>query len=418
MRFSLLLASRQRLELLIGMLESIKSTSVSSEIEVLIAIDSDDLTYNVAELEQDYSSIKLKFFIRERSEWMHKDYINWLYPMSSGKYLIVLNDDTVFNKHGWDNGGWNVLENYLSDKPDGVVYGFTETGSGNTLCTFPLFSRAAVEAVGWILPNERKNWGADHDVYAVYTHPLVNRKIYLPEISVQHRSIHTGSRGRDEISYSIEKSFMTQHNIHIPVLHYAKKISNFIRSHSSKSSSWSNLNINCLLISNGHPDQAIDSVLSQTNKDWELLVINGPTTKKDPRIIHHKMSFFPIGWTINEIFRQGLIHGHLVVCLKDGDRFYENAFQAFLNFFQERPEEYILRCAADVINGGHCGVRRAKERCDASLMQFCLRRDITNVLNPSRTLWPEVGRNLLDHMSQTAKVNMLDIKIGSTDDEF
>jgi len=420
MRFSLLLASRGRLDLLKNMLDSIcKQTKRHDLVEVLIAIDSDDPTYNIKQLETDYCSINLKLFVRERSEWMHRDYINWLYPNCSGKYIIVLNDDTIFSKDSWDLKGWDSLEQYVSGKPDGVVYGFTETGTGSTLCTFPLFSRNAIDALGWVLPNERKNWGADHDVYAIYSHPLVNRMLYLPEISIHHISVHTGRRGRDEISYSIERSFMSQHNVYIPVSHYVEKLSKYIKSCSPETTTWSGLDFSCILISNGNPDKAVESLMSQSISNWELIIINASNyNNKDSRIKHAEMSG-STGWCINECFRTGLIGGHLVVCMKDGDGFYDNAFKTFMNFFIGNPHEHLVRCAADVINEGiHCGFRRAIPRCDVSLMQICHRRDITNLLCPSRTLWPETGRDLLGHMGQTTKINLLDIKVGRTADEF
>ena len=404
MKFSILLASRQRLNLLTNMLNSILHTSRSREIEVLVAVDSDD-NYNIEELQNRYKAINLRFFVRERSEWMHRDYINWLYPFSSGKYVIVLNDDTIFMKNSWDINGWVALENYLSDKPDGVVYGFTETGSGKELCTFPLFSRMAIDALGWVLPDERKNWGADHDVKKIYS--SIGRSLYLPEIEISHISIHTGKRSRDNISYEIEKSFMTQHNVYIPIEHYVQKLSKYIKSFSVGNNTVSSIGISCILISDGSPAKAVESIINQTFKNWNLLVLNGFNYKKDSRIKSEKISGHA-GWCINECFRRGLIGGHLVVCLKDTDIFYENAFATFVNFFTG-SEDHVVKCVADKSNLSR------KRDGDPSLMQICCRRDITNIMCPSKVLWPESGKEFYEHIKSTAKVNFLDIKIGYTE---
>jgi glycosyltransferase involved in cell wall biosynthesis len=223
MKFSLILASRERIPLLKGLLESlVKTTRSIDQIEVLAVFDDDDYLSKseISVLEETYKFFKS--FSRPRSEWMHKDYINWIIPKSTGRYCIVLNDDTQFVNPFWDELAWNKLEEYLSDKPDGIVYGFTDTFTkDSTLCCFPLISRKAIDSVGFMLPNERKNWAADRDVFNLYTHPLVNRKLDLPEVKIKHISYHSGARQRDAISFRIGEIFNKESYIDIPIKNYA-----------------------------------------------------------------------------------------------------------------------------------------------------------------------------------------------------
>lgn len=228
MRFSLILASRDRISLLRGLLDSLmRTTSQPNQIEILAVFDNDDTNSvkAMSELSQKYQNINARFWTRERTEWMHRDYINWVYPHSRGKYVIVLNDDTRFINPGWDDQAYGKLEGYLADKSDGVVYGFTDNMTKDAnLCCFPLFSRQAIDSLGFVLPNERKNWSADRDIYEVYTHPLVNRKLDLPEIKIEHVAYHAGLRGRDAVSFRVEQIFHREPRIDIPVASYASKI--------------------------------------------------------------------------------------------------------------------------------------------------------------------------------------------------
>jgi len=210
-KFSLILASRERTELLQALLSSISTTTIDPElIEVFVGIDDDDqATHSIKSiLEIAYSNINLKFFSRQRSKWLHKDYINSMFEQSSGKYILVLNDDTLLCRHGWDSDGYAKLEEYLKDKPDRIVYASTKDNTGDKrCCCFPLFSREACLAAGWVLPDERPNWGADWDVKQIYSHPKINRMMELPEIEVRHITHHNNSRKRDHISVNIEKIF-------------------------------------------------------------------------------------------------------------------------------------------------------------------------------------------------------------------
>ncbi len=224
-KFTLLLASRARPELLTNLLKSISiNTKNLQDIEIFIGIDDDDsITHSIKQnLENQYT----KFFSRPRSQWMHRDYINPMFAQSSGKYILVLNDDTEINSPNWDVNSFEKLELYLKNKPDRIVYATTQDDTNAAIACFPLFSREACLAAGWVLPNERPNWGADSDAKEIYSQ--IGRVFNLPEISVKHISHHNQTRKRDDISLEIEKVFR-KHKSSVPnIQFYANKIKRFM----------------------------------------------------------------------------------------------------------------------------------------------------------------------------------------------
>lgn len=186
MKFSLILASRDRVPLLKDLINSVKRTAKDlSQIEFIVVCDEDDESTKAFT----DTEINLKLLVRQRSDHMHRDYINWAYSYSCGQFIIILNDDTLFINQNWDEAD-------LTD----VCYGYTETFSGEHLCCFPLLSREAINKLGFIMPNERRSWGADHDLYWIFKSPVVNKITKIPQIAIQHVSHLINTREKDNIN--------------------------------------------------------------------------------------------------------------------------------------------------------------------------------------------------------------------------
>ncbi len=209
MDFSIVLASRSRVGLLRNLLESIKKTTADiSNVEVFVGIDDDDAATHAAAitLKQTYDFVK--FESRKRSRKLNRDYLNWLITdHSKGKYIIVVNDDTEFITKDWDNIFRRKLKDYLSDKPDGIVYGFIKDGLthryGLGYCCFPLISKAGVEATGIGMPPECAAWNADVILWRIYVR--VERVCDLSEVEILHLSRHNGTRECDEINLHVQE---------------------------------------------------------------------------------------------------------------------------------------------------------------------------------------------------------------------
>lgn len=207
MDFSIIFPSRERVSLLATMIDSIGNQSADlSNVEVLVGIDDDDKATHEAkpQLETTYPFCKL--YSRSRSRMLNQDYINWLASMSKGKYLIICNDDARFATKNWDKIAVAKLDEYLKDKPDGIVYGYISDllidRHGMGYCCFPLVSSAAYKILGWAMPGEYPSWNADIVCWEVYR--AIGRLLDLSEITIEHISYHTGKRARDHISHNVE----------------------------------------------------------------------------------------------------------------------------------------------------------------------------------------------------------------------
>jgi hypothetical protein len=207
MNFSIVFPSRERVGLLTNLLQSIVNTTADiSNVDVHVGIDNDDSATCDAcpRLEAQFPFVK--FHCRDRSPFLNRDYINWMLPMSTGKYIIVCNDDAEFKTHHWDTIAMGHLGTYMVDKPDGIVYAYISDAIlnryGLAYCCFPLISRVAANTVGWLMPPQLPSWNADVWTWRLYL--SVGRVLSLSEIMIQHISYHSGLRDRDAVSHNVE----------------------------------------------------------------------------------------------------------------------------------------------------------------------------------------------------------------------
>lgn len=209
MNFSIILASRERVQLLDSLLSSIiNTTSDKNNCEVICVIDTDDrITKRFLDRLKNTCSFA-KFIVRDRAPNLNDDYLNWAWRNhTKGKNILVVNDDVVFKTQNWDQLAIAHLDRYLADKPDGIAYGWIEDGlksrqGGLNYCCFPLITRKAAEVVGFVMPPEFPGWGADIGLYRIYS--SINRICEIPGVVLDHVSHHNGMRERDHISFSVE----------------------------------------------------------------------------------------------------------------------------------------------------------------------------------------------------------------------
>jgi len=210
MNFSIILASRERVHLLDSLLNSIVNTTGDrSNCEVICVVDTDDrVTKRFLDRFKVTCSFA-RFIVRDRAPNLNDDYLNWAWRnFSTGKYIIIVNDDVVFKTQNWDQIIMAQMSMYLANKPDGVAYGWIEEGlkdrvAGMKYCCFPLVTRKAADVLGFVMPPEFPGWGADIALYRIYS--ATGRIFEIPGVSLDHISYHNGSRNRDHISHSVEQ---------------------------------------------------------------------------------------------------------------------------------------------------------------------------------------------------------------------
>lgn len=291
-KFSILLASRERVGLLDNCIRSIEGTVSDPEnVEVFIGIDQDDKqTINAIEKIKE-SKIKVEFYTRERSPFLHKDYINKMFYMSSGKFIIVLNDDTLFINKNWDTLSETRIERYLQDKNDRVLYCKTQENTGDkNCCCFPLVTREACLALGFVMPDERANWGADNDMARIFSNNRINRILSIPEIKISHITHHNNTRERDKISLQVENSFRKFQDQAPDINYYVNKLESYIQNNKKPKE-----NRKILVVYNtcemkgrsnySHYIPCINSILSQDFDSFKVVISGCKMTKETKDIL-------------------------------------------------------------------------------------------------------------------------------------
>lgn len=188
MNFSLILPSRDRPEYLKFTIDNIVSTAKNiEEVEIRLGIDKDDnSTINMAkELQNKYDNIHVHIF-KERKYSVY--YLNRLSKFCIGKYIMVVNDDCLFKTEGWDIKSYERLEEFIKDKPDGIVCGIPNDGEnynerekfGFLISNFPIISNKAVKALGFFLDPRFYDAGSDLDIEIIFD--KINRSLDLRDI--------------------------------------------------------------------------------------------------------------------------------------------------------------------------------------------------------------------------------------------
>ena len=187
-----------------NLLESIiKNTADLSRIEVLIAVDTDDLkTFNLL---CDLGFPFVKIYQVQRSMNFSRDYYTYLAKQSKGRWIITINDDCIFETPNWDTKAYEVLKDKGS-----VIYGWSEDGLGGWrakghghYCCFPLQGRGGFEALGYIFPSRIPTW--DADIHCKNLYDQIGRVVTLP-ITIRHFCHHNQTREQDHINKRIAHS--------------------------------------------------------------------------------------------------------------------------------------------------------------------------------------------------------------------
>jgi hypothetical protein len=209
--YSILVPSRERLFEARRLVQSIKDTTYNpATIEVLFALDNDHqpTINNVIQLQTEYPELNIKYFLRDRSEFINGDYYDWLAGKAEGRFLWISADDLIFLVKDWDIIIKNKLEEYLKDKPDKLLCASIldntpapgePPGDKREFPCFPLFTREVLDVLGFILPPQLPTWGADRYIYSLFT--KIDRLCWIhDQCYLNHASYHTLAGPADSIS--------------------------------------------------------------------------------------------------------------------------------------------------------------------------------------------------------------------------
>ncbi len=179
--FSFLLPTRGRPDSVKRLFRSIiETTSNLKEIEIILAVDSDDLESQKIINDQ----LKIKKILLPRG--LNMGALNQAcFKASSGRYVIGMNDDVIIRTKNWDQIVENVMGIYRDDI---VLVHVNDLMFQDRLCTFPILSRRACLEIGFC-PTEYKRYRIDdhiYDTFNILAYLGYKRILYLPDVIFEH----------------------------------------------------------------------------------------------------------------------------------------------------------------------------------------------------------------------------------------
>ncbi|MBP3957429.1 hypothetical protein J8F10_19455 [Gemmata sp. G18] len=137
----------------------------------------------------------VRFFSGEQQSNLSVGYYTPLALRSTGKFVQLLNDDTLFATKGWNIVALELL-NSFQKHPDGILLGCPHDDTGCAYSCFPVLSRQAILALGHAINPAFGSWGGDVQLDMVFA--ALGRKVPLP-YDIKHLCRHNRTRGIDRV---------------------------------------------------------------------------------------------------------------------------------------------------------------------------------------------------------------------------
>jgi hypothetical protein len=162
------------------------------QIEVVLCVDDDD----PASHDLDQPGLSVTRMIGPRRSM--GSYNSECLKASSGKVVLLANDDMVIRTRGWDG----VIRDLDARFPDGVYLGYgNDLFKGARVCTFPILSRIACDIVGDPFPVEYQGAFIDThlmDIFKRLERIGETRLVYLDHLILEHMHYRTGKSQKDK----------------------------------------------------------------------------------------------------------------------------------------------------------------------------------------------------------------------------
>lgn len=190
-KYSFLIPTRNRVPDLIALLDSIKSTTrAPGNLEIVLGVDEDDQA--TRDMFFDGLNIKKTFFKPGLTMGAMN---NACLAASTGKYVMLMNDDMLIRTDGWDV----ILEQVLESIRDDIfLCHINDLLFGEKLCCFPMVSRTYCEIANGICPDYYERYRIDDHIYHVFNllAQAGHRRIYyFPEVVFEHLNFEVMSSG-------------------------------------------------------------------------------------------------------------------------------------------------------------------------------------------------------------------------------
>lgn len=193
-KISILLPTRERPSLVYRLFESlIQTTSDPGSIEIVLYMDEDDTpSHRIS-----HPVLNITRLIKPPGN-SFGSILRKCYKASSGRYVMLMNDDAVFRTKNWDI---SVTEAFAVFQDDiAFVYG-NDLDQGERVSTFPILSRKACEIMGGICPEGYKNLHIESHLFDIFNHLKHighKRIVYLNDVIFEHLHYVLGKSAHDK----------------------------------------------------------------------------------------------------------------------------------------------------------------------------------------------------------------------------
>jgi len=195
--FSFLLPTRGKPRLARRFLQSVVETADRApQIEVILGVDEDDIeSHGIAQ-----EGLAVKTIILPRGLTMGA--LNRAcFEASSGRYVMLINDDVIVRTRGWDSIIYRTFARYGDDL---ALVHVNDLLFRQRLCTFPILSRKACLEIGICPAGYRRYRIDDHiyDTYSLLSYLGYNRLVYLDHVVFEHDNYsHAGAPPEHDVDY-------------------------------------------------------------------------------------------------------------------------------------------------------------------------------------------------------------------------
>lgn len=207
-KISLLLPSRNRLELLKQCIKSIEVNTFDKEnLEILIYIDKDDLETNKISSK----TITIKKFVQPQLSMGGMN--TFLLNNSTGKIIILINDDIIIKSKNWDK----KIRDFDHSIKDNIYLAYpNDLYKKKDLCTFPVLSKKTTEILIKPYPIEYSGSFIDThllDIFMRLKKVNLSKIYYLEDIIFEHLHFRAKKNVKDEI-YLLRNRFEGDNEFH------------------------------------------------------------------------------------------------------------------------------------------------------------------------------------------------------------
>jgi hypothetical protein len=205
-KITLITPTRNRVKDLKNFFESIKATaSDPGSIEILFFVDEDDeATLPIIwPYEEEYKAFNVRFHVGKRSDHFSKDYYNFLARQARGRWVMAVNDDSIFVTPGWDVTVCAKMQAAAEAVGDDILLGIVQDGmirkgaekEHPTMSCWLLSSKQYVDLTGGLLLEEIYTWGGDYWLGRTFTKVQNGaRKVFILDVLIEHNSHHANPR--------------------------------------------------------------------------------------------------------------------------------------------------------------------------------------------------------------------------------